>query len=187
MFIVGGNMANKIAIQFSGVNLPGEVLDEMTRLLADLPKHVDLYHLEPPEEPPSSTEEPIPEDPAIIILRKRRFYAAFDWTIVAAIADVVGIASFLWLLYEKVIMPRRREEQVHDAYTIPTENEGLYISIDPEKGLQWFLGKDYTDREAFITDFQVKFSEYHQTDEANEKFDGIAADIRISGLWKLKN
>ena len=151
-------MINKIALKISPANLYNIAKgDEVGKRLLQTFPHADRYHLEPP--------------------KGGHFKAAIDWIIIAQIADVLGIASALWLVYDEIIRPLKRGKD---------DDQGLYVAIDPEHGLQWFLGKDFKDREVFVKDFVAKVTEYQRTDDAGRVFTETIREIQVSEVWVKK-
>lgn len=154
----GGRVIDKIALKISPANLRGvSADDEVGKRLLQAFAHADYYHLEPP--------------------KGGHFGAAIDWIIIAQIADVLGIASALWLVYDEIIRPLKRSKD---------DEQGLYVAIDPQRGLQWFLGKDFKDREVFIRDFVAKVTEYQRTDDAGHVLTETVREIQASEMWVKK-
>ncbi len=145
----------RIAIKVAAANLTDRTKgDEVGNRLLQFFAEAEVYHLEPP--------------------KGREVVAAFDWIVISRIADTLGIASALWLIYDKIIRPLK-----HGA----KDDQGLYVMIDAEHGLQWFLGKDIKDREVFVKDFVAKVSQYQRTDEAGRVFTQTVREIQVSEMW----
>jgi len=105
------------------------------------------------------------------------FGAALDWAIIAYIADVAGIASAIWLVYEKVKDRNKNKEGI----------KGIYVDIDSEHGLHWLIGKDIKDKEIFIKDFTAKVSLFKASDHAGVLFERKVMQIKTGGVWVHKN
>ncbi|OFW14930.1 MAG: hypothetical protein A3F69_03765 [Acidobacteria bacterium RIFCSPLOWO2_12_FULL_66_10] len=149
--------STKLALKIAGTNLgDAELADLLGRRLIETFRDSRVYHLEPRE--------------------GIRVKAAIDWIILSRVADVAGIASLLWLLFEKVIRPRKTMEN----------QMGLLVAIDQERGLQWLLGQDLSEREAFISDFVSKVSEFQCTERAQVVFRETTADLETSDIWISK-
>jgi len=73
--------------------------------------------------------------------------AAFDWRIISNTADLITIASFLWLAYSKLILPLKSH--------IENSTAGLYFQLKTKgKNYEFNLGNNYTVRDVFIKDFE---------------------------------
>jgi hypothetical protein len=151
-------MTSKIALKLSPANLYDTTKgDEVGKCLLRTFARADVYHLEPP--------------------KGSHFKAAIDWIVIAQIADILGIASALWLVYDEMIRPLKRGKD---------DEQGLYVVIDPEHGLEWFLGKDFKDREVFVKDFVAKVTEYQRTDDAGHIFTETVREIQANEVWVKK-
>ncbi len=106
--------------------------------------------------------------------RRQGVAAAIEFvTILGRVADIASIAALLWMAYDKV-MARRRSRQ---------RESFLYVAVDPEKGLHWSLGKDFTDKDVFIKDFTAKVTSHVQQDEHGRPSRTFTAEVRGSGMW----
>jgi hypothetical protein len=152
-------MTSKIAVMITAANLNNKAAtDEVGKRLTQVFAEDEVYHLEPSN--------------------GRDTAAAFDWIVISRIADALGIASALWTIYEKTIRPFKRGAD---------DNQGLCIMIDPEHGIQWFLGKEFKDREVFIKDFVARVAEYEKTDEAGHVLNETVKEVRIGTIWVRKD
>jgi len=74
--------------------------------------------------------------------------AALDvWVVISRAADIAGLATFLWLVYEKFVSPYLPKDK--------KANSGLYVVVPfPGVGYEEFwLGKAYKDKDEFMREF----------------------------------
>ncbi len=151
-------MANRIALKIAAANIrdskkADEVGESLQRTFID----AEVYHLEPPKD--------------------RLVAAAIDWIIISQVADILGIASALWGIYDGIIRPLKRGKE---------DEQGLYVAIDPEHGLDWFLGKDFKHKDVFVKDFVARVTEYQHTDDAGHVFTKTVREIQAGEIWIKK-
>jgi hypothetical protein len=151
-------MSDRIPLKITSANLFDTAkADEVGERLLQAFSGADVYHLEPP--------------------KGRHFKAAIDWIVIAQIADVLGIASALWLVYDEIIRPLKHGKE---------DDKGLYVVIDPEHGLEWFLGKDFKDRELFMKDFVAKVTQYQRTDDSGRILTETVTEVQADEIWVKK-
>lgn len=75
----------------------------------------------------------------------RIYAAAFDWKAVAKVADIVGIASFLWVIYTEFILPKKD----------PDSNSGIVIHIgNVGSNNHFWIGQNVNSQEELIKRLQ---------------------------------
>ena len=81
--------------------------------------------------------------------------------------------SYTNTIYDTRIAPKKKS---------PVDTFGLYIAIDPEKDLHWWLGKDFLDEAQFRRDFTTKIEKYLATDRSGATYERIK--FEVSGdIW----
>ena len=62
----------------------------------------------------------------------------------------------------------------------PGSDSGLYIGTHKPDGsvLEFWIGRDYIDKEVFIEDFSAKITEIHESDDNLEFYAGAEAEVR---------
>ena len=90
-----------------------------------------------------------------------------------AVGSVVSIAEVLWRIYDTKIRPKKKGQE---------DTCGLYIAIDPEIGLHWWIGKDFLDENEFIKDFTMKVEKYMRTDRLDETYERIKFEV-CGDIW----
>ena len=99
--------------------------------------------------------------------------AAIDFFIVLySSASVASLASFLWLVYEKVIARRKNEEG--DA--------GIIVTLDPERGLQLWIGRDYKNKDVFLSAFTECMTEIQESTEGKKTSKRRLTELK-SDIW----
>ncbi|MCL0091810.1 hypothetical protein M1N59_00905 [Dehalococcoidales bacterium] len=85
---------------------------------------------------------------------------------------IASLANLFWTVYEKLIAPKKPQKS--DA--------GIIVSINPEGDLIFWIGKDYKDKEVFVTVFTEKVLRFWSTDEAKQMSNQYMMEVK-SGLW----
>ena len=99
---------------------------------------------------------------------------ATGWIIISHIADLAGIASALWVLYEKVINRTKN-------------NKSIYIDIDSGMGAHWLIGKTIKDKDAFLEEFIEKVSVLNEGGRIEIIFERTVAKVKHDNSWVKKN
>jgi hypothetical protein len=99
---------------------------------------------------------------------KVTFVAIEFVAILGDVGSVASIAAFLFYIYDTRIRPKKRNQK---------DTCGLYIAIDPENGLQWWLGKDFLNKTEFIKDFTMKVEKYLNTDRSGTVYEQIKVEV----------
>jgi len=103
-----------------------------------------------------------------------KIYAeSIAWIIISRVADIAGIASALWVLYEKV------KQRTNAA-------KSIYINIDNISGAHWLPGKNVTDRDAFVHEFITKLTVLKESGRLDIIFDQTIDRISIDDSWVAK-
>ena len=101
------------------------------------------------------------------------FAESLPWIIISRVADFAGIASAIWVLYEKV---KNRTNK----------NKSIYIDIDSMSGTHWLIGKSVTDRDAFIQEFVKKLTVLKEDGRLEIIFEKTVERVNIDGSWIQK-
>jgi predicted nucleotidyltransferase len=113
-------------------------------------------------------------------VRARRICAAIEYLIVlGAIGSVASIASLLWAAYEKFIGQRKKSKD---------DDAGLYISIEHPDGTRYnfWIGKEYKDREIFIQEFTKKVEEVREHPDTPMKTKEVISKIIHEDIWSQR-
>ncbi len=103
--------------------------------------------------------------------------AAVEFLSILQVAgSVASIAGFLWYVYDRKIGSKKDRRN----------DSGLYITIDPEHGLHWLLGKDFNSKEDFITDFAVKVDRFLVSDRSNGIYEKTKYELSLD-TWIKKS
>jgi hypothetical protein len=109
--------------------------------------------------------------------RGRVVGAAIEYLVIlGAVGSVASIAALLWMAYDKFIGKKKKSEK---------DDAGLYISIEYPEGTRYnfWLGKDYKDRDIFIEEFTEKVEELQNHPDAASKTEEVIASIIHEDLW----
>jgi hypothetical protein len=92
--------------------------------------------------------------------------------LLSVVGSIASVASLLWQVYDHTVGRKKK----------PTDDCGLYIAIVPEKGLHWWVGKEFLSLEDFQRDFTVKVERYLQTDDAQRIFERLGCEVSTD-IW----
>jgi hypothetical protein len=93
-------------------------------------------------------------------------------TVLYVTGSVTSIAGLLWYVYDSKIRPKKAKG--NDC--------GLYIAIDPERGLHWHLGKDFNKKTAFVDDFTLRVDRFLASDRSGEVYAKAKYELSL-GVW----
>lgn len=100
------------------------------------------------------------------------YSAAHDWKIIGNISSIMGIISFLWLIYSDLILPKK--EQDSDA--------SIHINIENiGNNNQIWIGNQINSKEEFINEMRIiMFQDSINPDKTIEILD----TLKHPGNWK---
>ncbi len=93
--------------------------------------------------------------------------------LLSVVGSVASIAGVLWYVYDTKIRPKKKGQD---------DTCGLYIVIDPEMGLHWWIGKDFLDKNEFIRDFTIKVEKYMRMERSGEIYERIKFEV-CGDIW----
>lgn len=103
--------------------------------------------------------------------------AAFDWRgIFRDVAAVASIGSVLWLGYTELIAPTKSDTK---------SDAGIYIVIgDPsDKNSQFWIGKDYKDKDIFLKNFKKRVKKVTEEEDAQGRIRREIIETEESTHW----
>ena len=109
--------------------------------------------------------------------RGRMVGAAIEYVaLLAAVGSVASVASLLWMAYDRFIAPKKTSEE---------DDAGLYISIQHPDGTRYefWLGKEYKDRDIFIEEFTQKVEEIQEHPDTPSNTEKLMASVVQEDLW----
>jgi len=109
--------------------------------------------------------------------RGRHVSAAIDYiALLNTVGSVASIAALLWFAYDKFIGKMKSSER---------DDAGLYISIQKPDGSRYdfWLGREYKDREIFIEEFTERVEEIQAHPDTPMNTERIMTSIVHPDLW----
>ena len=103
--------------------------------------------------------------------------AAIEYIVLlSAVGSVASIAALLWMAYDKFIGQKKTSNE---------DDAGLYISVQHPDGTRYnfWLGKEYKDRDIFIEEFTEKVEELQEHPDTPAKTEELMASIVHDDLW----
>lgn len=103
--------------------------------------------------------------------------AAIDYVLVLGVlGSVASVASLLWNAYNKYIGSKKSKKN---------DSAGIYINLDINAGtkLVFWIGKDYVDKDVFISVFSKKIAKFRKTKRARDVYEETMIRIVNSGDW----
>jgi len=107
--------------------------------------------------------------------------AAIDWRgILQDAATVATIAGLLFTAYTTLIEPGKKDPKSDAGIVVVVQEKG-------DKPVQFWIGKDYKDREIFIEEFTKEVTRIRKSEEGPSTQEQIIEETKRSGYWiKIK-
>lgn len=149
-------MTKPLAIQISLANLSGRVgPEDVYRFIESTGEDIETYKLD----------------------SRKVSAAAIDYVVLlCAAGSVASLASLLWMAYEKFIAPTK---------STPSDQAGIYVVLRRPDGslVEFFIGKEYKDRELFIGDFTATVTALRDSGDSQVHYQEVIFEVKRSGLW----
>lgn len=149
-------MANPVAIQIALANLSGRVSSEVIyNFIESASDNIETYELD-------STKVSA---------------AAIEYVVLLSVAgSIASLATLLWMVYDKFIAPTKRSS---------SDEAGIYVVLRRPDGnlVEFFIGKDYKDRDIFIEDFKTTITELRNSSDYLPEYQKVILEIQRTGLW----
>lgn len=149
-------MAKPLAIQLAFANLSGRVDPKSVyRFIESTGGDIETYELD----------------------SRKVSAAAIDYVLLlGAAGSVASLASLLWMAYEKFIAPTK---------STPADQAGIHVALHQSDGslVEFFIGKEYKDRELFIGDFTSTVTALRESGDSEAHYQEVSVEVKRSGLW----
>jgi hypothetical protein len=149
-------MSNQIVLKAALANLHSQMNpEEVYQFVESRAEDIEAYHPDP----------------------QKGGKAAVDWIMILNVAgSIASLAALLWMAYEKFIASRKANDE---------DTAGIYIVIEKPDGTlaEFWIGREYRDRDIFIKDFTTEISLLRENPEARELIERNVQELRGAGYW----
>ena len=101
--------------------------------------------------------------------------AAIDWRgIFRDTGAAASIAALLWMAYVEIVEPTKKEQE---------SDAGIYVVLGNEESQQFWIGKDFRDRDIFVQTFSKEWQRITETENERKRIELEIEETRESKSW----